>query len=200
MRVDADRIELLIQRARQGESNSRDELFEASMPMLLFWSQSYDKLLLRLRLSMRDLCQDVLLIVQKNFELFKGITASSWFAWLKKIHHRLLANLIRKKANHVQLNQSELVHDPESANTDLFVSRDSTPGTMAMVKEQSERVRTILGLMDKSHRHALNTWMDGMSLEEHAMLLNTKIHTVRYLRFKALREFNTLWKNLGTAS
>jgi hypothetical protein len=51
-------------------------------------------------------------------------------------------------------------------------------------------------LMDKQLEQALIHWLDGVSLEQHATLLNTKVHNIRYLRLKALQEFHALWKTL----
>lgn len=198
MSVNTAEIELLIQNARTGIDDSRARLFQHSQPMLELWSRSYDKLLHRMRLSCRDLCQDVMVIVQKNFHLFKGTTASSWFAWLKRIHHRILTNLIRQKANRITLEASLLTNDEDAAVSDQFVSKSATPGSLAILKEQSDRVKEVLNAMNPDQRQALNAWMDGLTLEEHAILLGVRIHTVRYLRFKALEEFNALWKTFQT--
>ena len=200
MTVDTARIEQLIREARQGIILSRDELFSQSMPMLDLWSQSYERLLLRLRLSCRDLTQDVILVVQKNLHHFKGESASSWFAWLKRIHQRMLSNLIRQKASQITLEISQISKDEDQSAEELFVSKTNTPGSLVILKEQSERVKQVMNMMDSDRRQALNACMDGLTLEEHALLLGAKVHTVRYLRFKALQEFHGHWKKKQTAN
>lgn len=194
MELDVTLVNRLISEAKFGSQAARARLITESLPLLEGWSRSHAKTLHRLRFSCRDLTQDVVLLVEKHFTSFKGETAVSWFAWLKQIHHRMVQSVV----NDVKHTHTLSINDPSTIaahERSVFVSQHSTPGSVAALKEQSDKVKNVIGQIEPQLQDALSKWMDGMTLEEHATLLNLKVHQIRYLRFKALQEFNRLWIN-----
>lgn len=193
MQLDETVVQNLICEAKSGSIEARQQLITLSMPLIEGWSRGYIKALHRLRLSCRDLTQDVALAVDKYFSSFRGDSAVSWFAWVKRIHFRMLSAILKENAQGgtVNIGDPSLISGLGGGN--LFVSKGNTPGSLAALKEESDNVRQILERMDAQLRDALQKWLDGVSLEEHAELLDLKIHQIRYLRFKALQEFNRLW-------
>lgn len=194
MELDVTLVNNLIAEAKSGSQVARSRLITMSLPQLEGWTRIHSKLLHRLRLSCRDLTQDVILVVENHFTSFRGDSAASWFAWLKQIHYRMVQSVL----DDVKKVQTFSINDPSASATSedpVFVSRHSTPGSLAALKEQSDKVRMVIGLIEPELQDALSKWMDGLTLEEHASLLSVKVHQIRYLRFKALQEFNRLWLN-----
>lgn len=194
MELDVTLVNRLISEAKSGSQAARARLITESLPLLEGWSRSHAKTLHRFRFSCRDLTQDVVLLVEKHFTSFKGETAVSWFAWLRQIHYRMVQSVVSdvKNAQTLSINDPSTIVARESS---VFVSQHSTPGSLAALKEQSDKVKKVISQIEPELQDALSKWMDGLTLEEHAALLDLKVHQIRYLRFKALQEFNRLWIN-----
>ena len=197
MQLDTTLIDGLIGQAKSGSVDALDQLITLSLPIIEIWSNAQARHFHRLRLSCRDLTQEVVFIAQRYFDQFRGENTESWLAWLKRIHFRMIQAMLkeRNKKHFTSLDENQ-ANGRSDGDEKKWVSRETTPGSLAVLKEQSERVKTVMNKMDKEHSQALMLWMDGVSLNEHANLLNTKSHNIRYLRFKALQEFNALWKTL----
>lgn len=193
--ADADQVARMIAEARCGSSSSRDKLFALTFPLVQAWSRDWHRLLQKRHLSIRDLSQDVMLVVQRSFNTFHGDSATAWFAWVKRIHFRLAVALLRTQSGSARLEMAITDTLQRDDNRDFFVSKDATPGTAAMIREQSDRVQLVLSRLDPEYQLALKLWLDGETLEAHAQIVNCKIHQVRYARMKALQEFNILWNN-----
>jgi RNA polymerase sigma factor (sigma-70 family) len=193
--IDSEEIDQLIKNAKAGNNVSRDKLFAKTLPRVQAWNQSWQRLLKRKRLSSRDLSQEVMLLAQRYFHHFHGNSASAWFAWIKKIHFRQAIRLLRNQPETGKWEINRTDTDWLFDDTEVFISKDASPGTAAMLNEQSDRVHQVLSLLEPEHQAALGLWMDGTTLEAHAQLFDLKIHQVRYIRLKALQEFHSLWKS-----
>lgn len=197
MKLDTILIDDLIRQAKAGSVAALDQLITLSLPIIELWSSAQAKHFHRLRLSCRDLTQEVVFIAQRYFHQFRGDSTASWVSWLKRIHFRMIQAMLKERHGKTFISYDEKQSNGTmSADEKTWVSKETTPGSMAALREQSERVKSVMNKMDKDLSQALTLWMDGVSLDEHANRLNTKTHNIRYLRFKALQEFNVLWKTL----
>jgi RNA polymerase sigma factor (sigma-70 family) len=195
MHLDTQLIDDLIRQAKAGSVVALDQLITSSLPRIEYWSNAQARYFHRLRLSCRDLTQEVVYIAQRYFHQFHGETTASWLAWLKRIHFRMIQAMVKdkKSTSSIHIDEAQTT-DNSGIDSNSLVSRETTPGSMAALREQSDRVKSVMKQMDKQLEQALIHWLDGVSLEQHATLLDTKIHNIRYLRFKALKEFHALWK------
>lgn len=197
MKLDTILIDDLIRQAKAGSVAALDQLITLSLPIIELWSSAQAKHFHRLRLSCRDLTQEVVFIAQRYFHQFRGDSTASWVSWLKRIHFRMIQAMLKERHGKTFISYDEKQSNGTmSADEKTWVSKETTPGSMAALREQSERVKSVMNKMGKDLSQALTLWMDGVSLDEHANRLNTKTHNIRYLRFKALQEFNVLWKTL----
>ena len=195
MHLDTQLIDDLIRQAKAGSEVALDQLITSSLPRIEYWSNAQARYFHRLRLSCRDLTQEVVYIAQRYFHQFRGENTASWLAWLKRIHFRMIQAMVKdkKSISTLPIDDASTI-DNSGIDPNIWVSRETTPGSMAALREQSDRVKSVMKLMDKQLEQALIHWLDGVSLEQHATLLNTKVHNIRYLRLKALQEFHALWK------
>lgn len=194
MQLDTVMLEILIRESKRGNVEARERLIRSSMPLIERWSRSNMIALHKLRLSCRDLSQDVYLLVQKHFARFRGNTAGEWIVWLKQIHTNLFLSLVRGSKGSEGISFDQLCQAEGGGVEDVFESNENTPGSVAMLREQADRVGVIISMMHPDYQHALIQMLNEKTLQEHADMLNTKIHHVRYLRFKAVQEFIALWK------
>ena len=197
MQLDSLIIDKLIREAKTGSVMAVDQLFTLSMPMLENWSNAQARLFHKLRLSCRDLTQEVVLLAKLHFNQFRGDTTMSWLAWLKRIHFRMIQAMLKEQKRSACISYDVLLaYGVDIVDKSPWISKETTPGSLASLKEQTERVKCVMNQMDQALQQALTLWFDGVTLEQHAEMLSTKVHTIRYLRFKALKEFNTRWKTL----
>ncbi len=197
MQLDSLIIDELIREAKTGSVMAVDQLFTLSMPMLENWSNAQARLFHKLRLSCRDLTQEVVLLAKLHFNQFRGDTTMSWLAWLKRIHFRMIQAMLKEQKRSAIISYDVLLdYGVDVVDKSPWISKETTPGSLASLKEQTERVKCVMNQMDQALQQALTLWFDGVTLEQHAEMLSTKVHNIRYLRFKALKEFNTRWKTL----
>ncbi|RLS25599.1 MAG: hypothetical protein DWH73_01740 [Planctomycetota bacterium] len=197
MQLDSLIIDKLIREAKTGSVMAVDQLFTLSMPMLENWSNAQARLFHKLRLSCRDLTQEVVLLAKLHFNQFRGDTTMSWLAWLKRIHFRMIQAMLKEQKRSACISYDVLLaYGVDIVDKSPWISKETTPGSLASLKEQTERVKCVMNQMDQALQQALTLWFDGVTLEQHAEMLSTKVHNIRYLRFKALKEFNTRWKTL----
>ena len=197
MQLDSLIIDKLIREAKTGSVMAVDQLFTLSMPMLENWSNAQARLFHKLRLSCRDLTQEVVLLAKLHFNQFRGDTTMSWLAWLKRIHFRMMQAMLKEQKRSACISYDVLLaYGVDIVDKSPWISKETTPGSLASLKEQTERVKCVMNQMDQALQQALTLWFDGVTLEQHAEMLSTKVHNIRYLRFKALKEFNTRWKTL----
>ncbi|RLT07788.1 MAG: hypothetical protein DWI24_11810 [Planctomycetota bacterium] len=197
MQLDSLIIDELIREAKTGSVMAVDQLFTLSMPKLENWSNAQARLFHKLRLSCRDLTQEVVLIAKLHFNQFRGDTTMSWLAWLKRIHFRMMQAMLKEQKRSAIISYDVLLdYGVDVVDKSPWISKETTPGSLASLKEQTERVKCVMNQMDQALQQALTLWFDGVTLEQHAEMLSTKVHNIRYLRFKALKEFNTRWKTL----
>ena len=197
MQLDSLIIDKLIREAKTGSVMAVDQLFTLSMPMLENWSNAQARLFHKLRLSCRDLTQEVVLLAKLHFNQFRGDTTMSWLPWLKRIHFRMIQAMLKEQKRSACISYDVLLaYGVDIVDKSPWISKETTPGRLASLKEQTERVKCVMNQMDQALQQALTLWFDGVTLEQHAEMLSTKVHNIRYLRFKALKEFNTRWKTL----
>lgn len=193
--VDEPNFEELIASARQGCTESKNRLLVASTAKIEFWNHDWYNFLVRNRLSARDLTQEVVLIASYSFSQFRGVSQNSWYGWLYTIHRRVVSELAHRK-DLLPLSMPETSKDTTHSHFNDIPSRDLTPGSAVGLREETDRVRTILARIEPLFRVTLLYWMEGMSLEEQAVAMKLTISKVRTLRVHALREFSSQWKNL----
>jgi RNA polymerase sigma-70 factor, ECF subfamily len=85
----------LLARARQGDTASREKLFELCRSYLGFTARSKVETWLRRKVDASDLVQETMLEAYRDFDRFEGRTEQEWLAWLKKILTHNAADFVR---------------------------------------------------------------------------------------------------------
>ena len=86
----------LLQRARQGDAECREELFGLCRSYLGFVARSQVEGRLRAKVDASDLVQETMLEAHRDFDRFQGHSEQEWLAWLKRILAHNAADFVRR--------------------------------------------------------------------------------------------------------
>jgi RNA polymerase sigma-70 factor (ECF subfamily) len=86
----------LIRRARQGDAQCRDRLFEACRSYLGLIARAQVESWLRARVDASDLVQQTMLEAHRDFGRFQGSGQHQWLAWLRRILTHNAADFVRR--------------------------------------------------------------------------------------------------------
>jgi RNA polymerase sigma-70 factor (ECF subfamily) len=88
-------ISELIRRARQGDAQCRDRLFQLCRSYLGFVARAQVESWLKARVDASDLVQQTMLEAHRDFDRFRGEGEGEWLAWLRRILAHNAADFIR---------------------------------------------------------------------------------------------------------
>lgn len=93
--ADQRNVSELIQRARAGQGDARDQLFALCRSYLGFVARSQVETWLRVKVDASDLVQQTMLEAHRDFDRFEGRSEKEWLGWLKKILSHNAADFVR---------------------------------------------------------------------------------------------------------
>jgi RNA polymerase sigma-70 factor (ECF subfamily) len=86
----------LIRKARGGDAQARQRLFEASRNFMGLVARAQVESWLRVKVDASDLVQQTLLEAHRDFAHFQGESQQEWLAWLRRILSHNAADFIRR--------------------------------------------------------------------------------------------------------
>ncbi len=89
-------VSRLIEKARQGDVQCRDQLFELCRSYLGFSARAQVESWLKRKVDASDLVQQTLLEAFRDFDRFQGSSEQEWLAWLRRILDHNVADFIRR--------------------------------------------------------------------------------------------------------
>jgi RNA polymerase sigma-70 factor (ECF subfamily) len=90
------KVSELIERARQGDAEGRDRLFELCRSYLGFVARCQVESWLRVKVDASDLVQQTMLEAHRDFAKFRGTSQQQWLAWLRRILSHNAADFVRQ--------------------------------------------------------------------------------------------------------
>lgn len=88
-------ITALLQKARSGDSDSRDELFTACRGYLAVVARAKVESTLRVKVDASDVIQQTLLEAHRDFDCFAGESEKEWLGWLRRILSHNVSDFVR---------------------------------------------------------------------------------------------------------
>ena len=85
----------LLERARCGDRDARNELFEKCRPYVTLVARAQIESWLQAKVDHSDLVQQTLLEAHRGLNNFRGTTDGEWLAWLKRIVQNNAADFVR---------------------------------------------------------------------------------------------------------
>jgi RNA polymerase sigma-70 factor (ECF subfamily) len=89
-------VSRLIDGARQGDVQCRDQLFELCRSYLGFAARAQVESWLKRKVDASDLVQQTLLEAFRDFDRFEGCSEQEWLAWLRRILAHNVSDFIRR--------------------------------------------------------------------------------------------------------
>ncbi len=159
---------------------------------------------LKVRCDPSDLVQHTLIDAQRDFPAFAGSTEPEFLAWIKRIHRRNLADVIKRHvhaARRTVLREEPLL-DPNSDSVCMplggLAAARSTPSQQVIKAERALRLAEILLTLPEAQRRAICLrHMEGSKLEAIAEELGRSVGSVAGLIDRGL---TTLRKTMSQES
>jgi len=177
-------IEDLIARGRKDPA-ALGQLLERYRAILHLAAEAQIGPKLRVRCDAHDLVQQTLIDAQKDFPAFLGCTEPEFSAWIKCIHRRNLADVIKRHvhaAGRTVLREEPLLNASSDSVCMPFagvVGVQSTPSQHVIKAERALRLADILLSLPEPQRRAICLrHMEGMKLEAVAGELGRSVGSV----------------------
>jgi RNA polymerase sigma-70 factor (ECF subfamily) len=89
-------VAALLERARSGDQDARNELFEHCRAYVTLVARAQVGSWLQAKVDHSDLVQQTLLEAHRGLDKFRGTTDGEWLAWLKRIVQHNAADFVRR--------------------------------------------------------------------------------------------------------
>jgi RNA polymerase sigma-70 factor (ECF subfamily) len=195
------RLELLLQSAREGDRQSIGDLLSQYRNYLLVLGISQFQQRLRPRVSPSDIVQDVMLRAHCHFGQFRGHTERELLAWLREI---LINSLARFVEQHVRAAKRDIRREisletftaavgplPELINPD----QQQAPSASASLGEQTTLLSALLQQLPEHYREVLVLRnIQGLAFEEVATRLKRSPGATRMLWLRAIEKLRAVYR------
>jgi RNA polymerase sigma-70 factor, ECF subfamily len=184
----------LIERARQGDAECRDRLFELCRTYLGFAARAQVESWLRVKVDSSDLVQQTMLEAHRDFDRFKGQSEQEWLAWLRKILAHNVADFIRyyRGTAKRQVRREVPFRDPAASNAfgaPEPVAQDATPSQELARLDDELRVTTALAKLTPDYQEVIMLRnLQRLSFNEVAEQMDRSRPAVQMLWMRAIKK------------
>lgn len=150
----------LLHRAREGNTEARDELFDKCRNYVAFVARSQVESWLRQKVDASDLIQQTLLEAHRGFDQFRGKTEGEWLAWLKQILKHNAADFVRHYRGTAkrQARREVPIHGQTAGGSD-FIREPADPGEspsqIVMQHEDEIRLADAMAKLTPDHQEVI---------------------------------------------
>jgi len=194
MELSPQRIDQLLQSARQGDADARAELFRHFRARLIHIVALRMDTRLRGRIDPSDVVQEALAEAHQHLDGYLDDRPLPFFLWLRKLTCNHLVDLYRQHvvAQKRSVLREEVSHPalPDESAVELAdrLAADSTsPSSAAQQGELRLRVLTLLQELSDNDREILTLrYLEGLTVEEIAAVLDLSVSAVKVRHFRAV--------------
>jgi RNA polymerase sigma-70 factor, ECF subfamily len=150
----------LLRRARSGDAQARDRLFDTCRNYLAISARSEVASWLRTKVDASDLIQQTMLEAHRGFEHFRGTTEAEWLAWLRRILSHNAADFVRryhgveKRRVGREVSLSPQGADDSRAGLDPADGGES-PSELLMQKELQLQIADAVARLSEDHQEVI---------------------------------------------
>ncbi len=151
----------LIRLTRQGDTESRDRLFELCRNYLRFSARAQVDSRLRVKVDASDIVQQTLLEAHRDLERFQGSSEREWMAWLRKIMAHNVADFARHYRGTEKRELRREVPIRDAAASARFhgapepAAREATPSQEFLRLDDKLRVLEALGQLPPDYQEVI---------------------------------------------
>ena len=169
--------EEIVKYARSGNREAFGQLYQ------YYYQPIYRYVFYRVnhRQDTEDLTEKIFIKAWESLPHYRG--DASFKSWIYRIAHTIVIDHYRTRKRPLSLNEAASLVD---GRLDLE--------TALMTQERIEQLRALLSRLSPLHQHVLTLrFINGLSTEETAQILERTVGSVRVLQHRALKAAHTLW-------
>lgn len=194
-------LRTLIDRAREGDEQARNELFSKCRGYLNVIAQSHMESWMATKVDTSDLIQQTMLEAHRGFEKFRGNSEGEWLAWLRQILQNNTVDVIRhyKGAAKRDVSREQIASamggdDASRQYFDPELSAASPSGIVMQHEAELELAAAIDGLSEDYRRVIILRSLQKLSFDEVAARMDRSGPATQMLWARAIKQ---LEKNLN---
>jgi len=202
--LDGSRIEHLVVKARQGETEPLGQLLQLYRNYLTILATTQLDRRLRRRMNPSDLVQEAMLAAHCDFAKFRGSSERELLAWLRQIlinclHHAMETHLDAKRRDvrrEISVEQVSAVLDRSVVNfVQVLADRGPSPSAPLRQRERAVALADQLAKLRGPYRDVIVLRnLQGLSFEEIADRMGRKPGAVRMLWLRAIDKFKQVYE------
>ena len=189
----------LIRRARQGDAQCRDRLFEACRSYLGLIARAQVESWLRARVDASDLVQQTMLEAHRDFGRFQGSGQHEWLAWLRRILTHNAADFVRRYRGAAKRQVFREIRFRDSRDTDAGpgapepAAADSTPSQELQRRDDQLFVAAGLAELPPDYQEViLLRNLERLPFDEVARRMDRSRPAVQMLWMRAIRKLRDI--------
>ncbi len=187
-------ITQLLEKARAGDTASRDRLFEACRGFLGTAARGQVENWLRAKVDASDVVQETMLEAHRDFARFQGHSEKEFFAWLRKILSHNTADFVRRYRGTAkrQARREVRFRDPAdslSPGVAEPAGHEATPSQEFLRADNESRVHEALDGLSEDYRQVIELRnFQRLSFNEIAEAMDRTRPAVQMLWMRALNK------------
>lgn len=192
-------IVLLLDRAREGDTAAREELFVRCRNYLAFIARAQAETWLRRKVDASDIVQQTMLEAHKGFEQFRGQSEQEWLAWLKRILNNNAADYVRhyKQAQKRKVSREVPIHRHVDGEDQLFepAAPIESPSQLVMQHENEILLADAIAKLSDDHQEVIMLRnVQRLPFDEVADRMNRSRPAAQMLWMRAIKKLQELMK------
>jgi len=189
----------LLDRARGGDDDARNELFEKCRSYVHLVARAHVESWIRTKVDASDLVQQTMLEAHRGFENFRGQSEGEWLAWLKRILSHNAVDYIRhyKGTQKRQANLEVPMWKSGGNQSDEFFFEPGDPGEspsqIILRKEREIELADAIAQLDDDYQEIIMLRnLQRLSFNEVADRMNRSRPAVQMLWMRALKKLESI--------
>ena len=179
----------LVQRAREGDSEARDHLFDAYRNYLSVVARAQVGSWLRTKVDPSDLVQQTLLEAHRDFARFKGKTEQEWIAWLRRILSHNATDFARRFHAAKKRQQNREVPLVDGSGGQEPADSGETPSRQVIRAETQREVADALSRLSPDHQEVIMLRnLQRLPFDEVARQMNRTRPAAQMLWLRAIKK------------
>ena len=191
---------LLLDKARDGDTTARDELFERCRNYLAFVARAQAETWLQRKVDASDIVQQTMLEAHQAFEQFRGQSEQEWLAWLKRILNNNAADFVRhyKGAQKRDIKREIPMHREVNGEQQVFepTAPIDSPSQLVMQNEDEIQLADAIAQLSDDHQEVIMLRnVQRLPFDEVADRMGRSRPAAQMLWMRAIKRLQQLMKN-----
>lgn len=188
------RIRRLINEARAGDRQARDDLFECCRNYVAVVARTQVESWMRAKVDASDLVQQTLLDAHRGFDQFQGNSEGEWLAWLKQILGHNVQDFVRrfrtgKRDAHREVSAAGPHESSRAGIIDLLSESLLSPSQALMQYERELELAEALARLSPDHQEVIHLRnLQRLPFDEVALRMGRTRPAVQMLWMRALKK------------